>query len=151
VTAPVFVVGYDGSPPARAALVYAAGRVGVEGGRIVVVVVHPSPPGDLDEKARQALLADHERACRSLLDALAADPPPELEGLDWTPVIEHGAPARCLLRVAARVGATAVVVGSFGRGRVASLLGSVAHDLLREADRPVVVIPPKAVEALKQP
>jgi nucleotide-binding universal stress UspA family protein len=151
VSGPAFVVGFDGSRPALAALVYAARRAGAEGGRVLVVVVHPAPPGDLNHKARQALLADHERTCRSVLDGLTADPPPELEGVDWTPVIEHGSPARCLLRTAAREGATAVVVGTQGRGRVAALLGSVAHDLLRESDRPVVVIPPKAVEALRLP
>ena len=145
---PVFVVGYDGSRSAQAALVYAARRAATDAGRVLVVVVHPAPPADLSQKARQALLADHERACRAVLDPLIADPPPALEGVDWETVVEHGSPPRCLLRVAAREDAAAIVIGTHGRGRVGSLLGSVAHDLLRDSDRPVVVIPPKAVDAL---
>ena len=42
-----------------------------------------------------------------------------------------------------------IVVGARGRGRIRALLGSVSHELLHIADRPVLVIPAAAVEAMQ--
>lgn len=39
-----------------------------------------------------------------------------------------------------------IVVGARGLGRIRALLGSVSHELLHIADRPVVVIPTAAIE-----
>jgi len=39
-----------------------------------------------------------------------------------------------------------IVVGARGLGRLRALLGSVSHELLHIADRPVVVIPTAAIE-----
>ena len=143
------VVGFDGSSSARAAVRYAATAARERRGRLVVAAVHPLPPGDLDEGATAALLADHERTARSALDALGADPPAELDGVTWEAVAQGAdSPADGLLEVAAREDAVAIVVGTHGRGRISALLGSVAHDLLRHSDRPVVTIPPRAVAAL---
>jgi nucleotide-binding universal stress UspA family protein len=38
-----------------------------------------------------------------------------------------------------------IVVGARGLGRMRALLGSVSHELLHIADRPVVVIPTAAI------
>ena len=43
-------------------------------------------------------------------------------------------------------GADEIVVGARGLGRVRALLGSVSHELLHVADRPVVVIPSAAIK-----
>ena len=37
--------------------------------------------------------------------------------------------------------AAEIVVGARGRGRFRAALGSVSHDVLHEADRPVVIVP----------
>ena len=149
---PVLVVGYDGSPSSRAALRYAGQRAAREGSRLVVACVHPLPPADLNERAYAALLADHRAKARACLDGLDTAPPEELDGVEWTALAEGArSPARGLLDIAARDDALEIVVGSTGRGRVGALLGSVAHALLREADRPVVVIPARAVEAIGEP
>ena len=144
---PALVVGYDGSDFARAALLYAARRCAA-GGRIIVACAHPEAPSDLAHSARDALNAQHAADAKSILDALALDAPPELEEVTWSSETLAGAPAEALIALAAREDADEIVVGTHGRGRVSALLGSVAHDLLRLADRPVAVIPPRAVAPL---
>jgi nucleotide-binding universal stress UspA family protein len=56
--------------------------------------------------------------------------------------------ARAILDAAADVDADVIVCGTRGRGAVRSfLLGSVSHELVQHADRPVMVVPsPSLVE-----
>lgn len=70
-------------------------------------------------------------------------------GIRHTPtsvLVEHGPPAERLADVAERQSAQLIVIGSRGRGPVAStLLGSVASELARTATRrPLVIVPPHA-------
>ncbi len=54
----------------------------------------------------------------------------------------HGGVARTILDVAADVDADVIVLGTRGRGGVTSLLlGSVSHEVVQHADRPVLVVP----------
>jgi nucleotide-binding universal stress UspA family protein len=65
-------------------------------------------------------------------------------GMYADPLVEHrdGSIASTVLAVAARINAEAIVLGTRGRGAAKSaLLGSVSHDLVHHADRPVVVVP----------
>ena len=62
------------------------------------------------------------------------------------PELIEGDPADALLRVAQSRDAREIVVGSRGRGRFRSILGSVSHELLERADRPVVIVPKGAVD-----
>ncbi|MBJ7330713.1 MAG: universal stress protein [Solirubrobacteraceae bacterium] len=143
---PVFVVGYDGSPRAAAALAHAATLA--RGGRIVVVHVHEGTPRQLDERWKSVLAADQEARSRAVLDALPAPSAAALAETTWeTRAVEGPAPA-ALCRVADEVDADAIVVGSHGYGRVSAMLGSVSHALLRDASRPVIVIPPKAADRI---
>lgn len=54
--------------------------------------------------------------------------------------------ADTILRVADELGADAIVTGTRGRGGVTSaLLGSVSHEIVQHATRPVTVVPSAAV------
>lgn len=57
-----------------------------------------------------------------------------------------GDPGTAICRVAEVRDADEIVIGSRGTGRMRSLLGSVAHDVLHRATVPVVVIPARSVE-----
>ena len=52
-----------------------------------------------------------------------------------------GPPVESLVRVAQARDAAEIVVGARGLGRFRAALGSVSHELLHEADRPVVIVP----------
>ena len=141
-TAPTIVVGYDGSDASRHAMAVAAERAGPAG---TVVALHVTAPASSwlgtpyyerevegSHQAAQAVLAELDD-----IDTGAAEVEPEL--------IE-GDPAEALMRVAASRSASEIVVGSRGRGRFRSILGSVSHELLERADRPVVIVPKGAVD-----
>jgi nucleotide-binding universal stress UspA family protein len=49
--------------------------------------------------------------------------------------------AEAILSAAEKLDADAIVLGSRGLGGLSSLLGSVSHRVLQDADRPVLVIP----------
>ncbi len=58
----------------------------------------------------------------------------------------HNGIAETLLRTAAEVGADLIVVGTRGRSAMKTfVMGSVSHDLLQHADRPVMVTPSATV------
>ena len=140
--APVIVVGYDGSEESRHAVAVAAERAGPEG---TVIPLHVTATAsswlgtpyyerevETSYHAAQAVLAQIDE-----IDTGLASVEPEL--------IE-GDPAEALMRIAQSRGATEIVVGSRGRGRFRSILGSVSHELLERADRPVVIVPKGAVD-----
>ena len=137
------VAGYDGSPSSRTAIAHAITLAA--GGRVVVVHAHEAAPEHLSARWRELLDADHLDRANAVLDQILLDDNEELGGARWEGRLEPGDPADAILRVAEEVGAEALVVGSHGHGPLASLLGSVSHELLRRADRPVTVIPIGAV------
>jgi nucleotide-binding universal stress UspA family protein len=50
--------------------------------------------------------------------------------------------------VASAIDADEIVIGARGLGRARALMGSVSKELLRIADRPVLVIPQAAVRSV---
>lgn len=55
---------------------------------------------------------------------------------------KHGGSARSILAVADDIDAAIIVLGTRGRGGLRSfLLGSVSHEVIQHADRPVLVVP----------
>lgn len=130
------VVGIDGSASSVDALRWAAREAKAREAELHVVhawrlqVMSASPwvaaaPDDIEALSRQ------------VLDRALADP--ALDGVRASGHLDHGGPGRAL--VERSDGATLVVVGSRGQGRVSSLLlGSVTRQLLHHAACPVVVI-----------
>ena len=136
------VVGFDGSAPAREAVRHAVQLA--QGDRIHIVNAYDAPPPQLSGRWRELLAHDHVERAQSVLDAILLEGNDELAGADWVTHLEPGPPAQAICKVAREVDADTIVVGSHGYGPVGALLGSVSHDLLRIADRPVTVIPPGA-------
>jgi nucleotide-binding universal stress UspA family protein len=128
------LVGYDGSPAARAAFEYAVGRARR---RVTVVYAYDAPPNFLGEPFYGEALRDSQQRGREILDEIAtADLDAEIE-LD----LAEGPPAEAVTRAAIVRDADEIVVGSRGHGRFRGAIGSAAHALLHEVDRPVVVVP----------
>ncbi len=88
------------------------------------------------------LVSVHESKTRELLDARVA----RLEGIDAQgAVIRDRNAAHGIGAFAESVNADLIVVGSRGRSSTSELfLGSVAHQVLRDARRPVLVVRPRA-------
>lgn len=144
-TAPrCLVVGYDGSEPARAAVTYAADRVGPDGR---LTIVHATGPLASWLGAPEEMLVTEDRAerGRALLDELMLEAGNALIDTDYELVMVPGPAAEALVHTAQRHDADEIVLGSRGMGRLGSVLGSVAQHVLHTADRPVVVIPYLAV------
>jgi nucleotide-binding universal stress UspA family protein len=139
------VVGYDGSPASRAALDCAGYRAAPDGVVVAVycydapVTFHPlKQPSDYESLLEQA--KEHGQA---VLDALPSHSP---EGATLEKELLSGPAPRLLANVASARDASEIIVGTRGYGRVRALLGSVAHELIHIADRPVTVIPEGAVK-----
>jgi nucleotide-binding universal stress UspA family protein len=114
----------------------------VNGGTLFVVAA-VSPPPEWAGKPRwqENLDAEHARG-RELLEQ-AGDQLPD--SVDYVAELIEGPAAEAIVNVAETRDADAIVVGSRGLGRVRATLGSVSHEVLHLADRPVVVIPERAV------
>jgi nucleotide-binding universal stress UspA family protein len=135
----VVVVGYDGSPPARDALAYAARRAA--GGRVIAVHAFQPAPDWLGSPYYQRALEAYQSEGRELLRTL--EERSDL-GVELTTSLLEGPPARAIVAAADARDADEIVIGSRGFGAIRGVLGSVSHAILHEADRPVVVIPSDA-------
>src|SRR5690349_4273742 len=90
------VVGYDGSPPAQAALAYAARRAG-DGGRVIAVhAFHPAPDW-LGSPYYDRAVAAHQAQGRELLDSLEAN---NDLGVALSTSLLEGPPARAIVAAA---------------------------------------------------
>jgi nucleotide-binding universal stress UspA family protein len=140
---PTIVVGYDGSEESVEALTAAATRV-AENGRIVAVYAAKPASAWLDTPYYSSVVLQCRERAGRLFD--------ELSGLDLGHVTVEaefvdGPLPEALAEVARRHHAGEIVVGSRGMGRVRAAMRSVAHRLLRIADRPVVVVPKLRIRA----
>jgi nucleotide-binding universal stress UspA family protein len=134
------IVGYDGSPPAQAALRYAARRAG--DGRVVAVHAYQPTPDWLGSPHHDRALNAYQTHGRELLREL--EERSDL-GVELATSLLEGPPARAIVAAADARDADEIVIGSRGFGPVRGVLGSVSHAVLHEADRPVVVIPADAL------
>ena len=131
---PRVVVGYDGSEAARAAVAWAGARAGRSGKVWIVHCLVPSPAAPEG--------GAHGKA---VLDALLLEGGDALLDVDYELELVEGDAARALAQSAREHEADEIAIGSRGFGKLRAALGSVSHDVLHEADRPVLVIPYNAV------
>jgi nucleotide-binding universal stress UspA family protein len=142
------VVGVDGSPPSKAALRFAVDEARLRDARVLAVhawtyvpaapfgepglLAMPSPdlPGQL-EAERRAAEAELQAAVEEVFD--------ERPSVEVDERLVEGDPGEVLVAEAAE--ADLIVVGSRGRGGLASaLLGSVSSHVVHHAVCPVVVV-----------
>ena len=147
------VVGVDGSPGGRAALVCTMADAARRGARVTVVSAFPvevywADPALIDERRIEAVRADTGSRVRALVDEVRSQ-----SGAGGVLVEVEVAPGRVAQVVlAAAEGADLLVVGSRGRGPVRStVLGSVALHVVTHATCPVVVVHPRADTAPASP
>jgi nucleotide-binding universal stress UspA family protein len=138
------LVPVDGSSHAERALAEAADLVRAGGGGLTVMTAVPdiSPwllggmgLGTVDPTA---LLEESERQYAALLDGALESLP---EGVTAERVLAHGPAGPAIVNQVEAGGHDLVVMGSRGRGGVASLLlGSVSHHVLQAAPAAVLVV-----------
>lgn len=138
---PCIVAGFDGSPSSLAAVREAARRTGPDG-RLIVVHAYGLPSAALGWPLYDSAAEDAATGARRFMEQLDGDP--GLEGVPWTAEIVAGPSAEVIDAAARNQDADAIYIGTRGAGRASALLGSVAHDVLHLADRPVVVITERA-------
>ena len=140
---PCIVVGYDGSPPARAALQLALDRIG--DGKLFLVHAYEAPGDFWGSEHYQELLDRALQRGRSVLDRVAIEGDPRIADADHELELIAGRPAEVIAAVAEARGADEIIIGTRGFGRVRAVIGSVAHELLHEAACPLTVIPEAAL------
>ncbi len=137
---PVVVVGYDGSAPSRGGAHPGRPPCRAEGKGLHRPCLRPAPDfrGSPNFDRVLSERRDHRRA---LLDAIPLTGNDELIDTEYETELIGGPPAQAIAGVARTSTRTRSSLGSRGLGSVRSLLGSVSHELLQIADRPVVVVP----------
>jgi nucleotide-binding universal stress UspA family protein len=150
------VIGFDGSPAAREAIVVAGRLLAGRQATVVTVwesLIRHSLSGRalslLPVEEVRGLTRDFDEYYRAVAADIAADGAAlAAEGRLRATAAEAetgGSPSQALLDKARSSGAAAIVVGARGRGSVSSaLLGSVSSGLVHNADRPVLVARPVA-------
>lgn len=133
------VVGVDGSPNSRRALVEAGHHATAI--RADLVVVHALGLTDL-VGGEHVPTFGHRSEIAAQVDGWC-DALREIGRREFEVQLIDGPPVDVLLRVACETGASAIVVGRRGiGGRPELLLGSTAHQVIEHAHCPVLVIPP---------
>jgi nucleotide-binding universal stress UspA family protein len=136
---PTIVVGYDGSPASRAAVSWAVRRAG-RSGRLILVNAGRRHGGLLDRPSFEVWIRDRRAFGHALIDELILERD-DVAAADIDVEVVDDFPAPVLLDAARKHDADEIVIGTRHRGRLAALHGSVARELLGDAERPVVLVP----------
>ena len=136
-----FVAGYDGSPSSLAAIREAANRAGPEG-QVIVVHAYEAPADHVGWPLGEGEVRDAASNAQAFVDKLHGHA--ALAGTRWRSEVVAGPAARVIDAAARNDDVDAIYIGSRGAGRATALLGSVAHEVLHLADRPVIVITERA-------
>lgn len=132
------VLGYDGSDGSRAALEKAVEVAKLESARIVVVFAYEIPAAYGGETG------DYRRAVRELAEQKTSEAVERITaaGVEYEVELVPERPAHGLVDVAAKVGASMIVIGTNGEHPIKGVvLGSVPHKLLHISPVPVLVVP----------
>jgi nucleotide-binding universal stress UspA family protein len=140
-----YVVGVDGSPGSRAALLWSVEQAKESGAEITVVFAFSFDLAWIDVGSdyqgawiHNATEKAHQELHRIIAETLPDPPPVTVHGL-----VVEGEPAAVLVEIARH--ADLLVVGTRGRGGFAGLLlGSVSQRCAEHAPCPVVVVPSDA-------
>jgi nucleotide-binding universal stress UspA family protein len=131
---------YDASPAGRAALEQAIDLASAMNARLAIVTVTERPPtgvaaAGVDPEALSKTM-EHERAAQ--LREAADKVPPDVP---LTTLLRHGNAGKEILKAANEIGADVLVLGTRGRGRMASnLFGSVAAHVHFHTRLPMLVV-----------
>ncbi len=128
------VVAYEGSLGGRRTLVEAAREASLR--QTSLTVVHVAEGVDVE------LIEAQTSRLRAEVGAVLAEA--EVSGLEWTLQVPTGIDvAETILELVADSGAGLVVIGARRRSRVGKLLlGSVSQTVVRQAEVPILVVPP---------
>jgi nucleotide-binding universal stress UspA family protein len=133
-----FVVGYDGSDCAKAALDEATALARELGERVVIVFGY-DPPGSMGEE-----YVAHRDAIREIAERVTAEGAERVRAADVEAevMLIAESPEDALVSAAAQIDARAIVVGTHGEHPVkAVILGSSTYRLLHLSEIPVLVVP----------
>lgn len=138
-----FLIATDGSTGGREAV-----RKGLElaceaGAETTIVYVRHAPLPVLGDPVYQRALSHELERGRLVADEASADA--VIEGVEVETEILEGHPAEAIVELARARNVALIIVGSRGRGAIAgAVLGSVSEAVVRRADRPVLVVKPRA-------
>ncbi len=134
------VVGTDGSPSARGAVIHAGELAKATGAKLhIVCVMRPAVAlVGAPELVMPVDTAGEADAVRAILDDASRDVAPHGIAVEThSPV---GSPASCLIDVAASIDADLLVVGSRGLHGARRILGSVPNSVTHHAPCHVLVV-----------
>jgi nucleotide-binding universal stress UspA family protein len=133
------LVAVDGSKESDLALEAAVDLALGTNARLTLLHVSSTPPASLSTTPAGAAVAAelpeyHEKVLHEAVDKVPKD-------LPITTLLLEGNPAHTIVKAAGEREHDLIVIGSRGRGRAsAALLGSVSHEVLHEAQVPVLVV-----------
>jgi nucleotide-binding universal stress UspA family protein len=139
----IILLPVDGSPCSLRAVEHLVAHAGWFRDRPEIHLLHVQPPvpiaGALAHVGKETLRAHYEEESRPHVSAARGCL--DVAGCPYTLHIHVGLPAEVIVKVAHELGAELVVMGTRGRGGLASLvLGSVANQVLQQAECPVLLV-----------
>lgn len=132
----------DFSSHATAAVRYAAPLAARFGARVALIhVAALHPPFEPLPESPGSFIQTHSEHDRLVIAALEKTRAEHLAGVDTTLQMVFGHPAEAILETSRSWPIDLVVMGTRGRGRLTrTLLGSVAQDVIRGSERPVLTV-----------
>lgn len=140
----VYLIGVDGSNCSGRAVEYVTERALKNNGKVLVAhVIEWSPfsfsTPEENEKRHLRREQELERARDEVLGPVLEKI--QAAGVEAEGLVSHGNVAQTLVRFARKHDVTCLVIGRKGVSRLAQLFGTVASQVVQQADRPVVVVP----------
>jgi nucleotide-binding universal stress UspA family protein len=139
------LIATDGSPGSLVAVEEGVRLAKLLGAEVIFTAVAHAPSPILGDPYYQRALSENLGAMRTAL--ATAIPFAEERRVPYESELLEGSPVKAVLELARSRNVELIVVGSRGLGAVrGSLLGSVSTAIVHQADRPVLVARPVALE-----